>query len=337
MLRKNFRVVFGDAVFLDHPQTPRLGLLGQQFAPLFDLFVGKLHRHQVRFWEIAVVVGVLLRAHGGRLHRVGVPAARLLDDGNGMRHAFALADGFVAERGVNALEGVHVLDLDLGAELFRADRTDGDVDVRAHIPLFEIAVGDACVDEHFLERRQVRDRLVGAGHVRFGDDFHERSSAAVEIDAGRLRVVVDLRGVLFKVDVVDADEFLRSVGKGYLHSAADAQRIAVFGNLVILGHVGIEIVFAVESRVAVDLAAEHHSAHHRKLHGLLVHDRQRPGVSEAYGTDVGVRFAAGFQETAAEHLGVRLELDMSLQPDRIFKFHRAYYTIFSVILRHPSP
>ena len=228
---------------------------------------------------------------------------------------------------MNTLEGVHVLDLDLGAEFVGADGTDRDVDVRAHVAFFKIAVGNSGVDENFLERRQIGDRLVGAGHVRLGDDLHERGSAAVEVHSRRLCVMVDLRGVLFKMDVVDADEFLRSVGKGDFHAAADAQRIAVFGNLVILGHIGIEIVLAVESRVAVDLAAEHHAAHDRELHGLFVHDRQRPGIAETYGADVGVGFAARLQETAAEHLGVRLELDVGFQSDCVFKFHNAYYTI----------
>ena len=145
--------------------------------------------------------------------------------------------------------------------------------------------------------------------------------------------MVDFRRVLFKMDVVDADEFLRAVGERDLDSAADAQGIAVLRDLVILGHVRIEIVLAVEGRVAVDLATEHHAAHHRELHRLFVHDRQRPGIAETDRADVGVRFAAGLQETAAEHLGVRLELDVRFQPDCVFKFHNSVLYHIQIIRR----
>ena len=126
------------------------------------------------------------------------------------------------------------------------------------------------------------DRLVGGGDIGFGDDFHERSAAAVEVHAGMGGVVVDLGGILLEVDVVDADELLRSVRADDLHASADAKRISVFRDLVVLRHVGVEVVLAVERGVTVDLASEHETAHDRKLHGFLVHDRKRTRIPEAH-------------------------------------------------------
>ena len=128
----------------------------------------------------------------------------------------------MAKRGMNALEGIHVLDLDLGAELGLADRTNRNIDVRAHIPFFKIAVGNPSVNKHFLKRVQIGDCLIGRGHIRLGNDFHKRSSAAIEVDSGGLRIVVDLRGILLEMDMVDADELLRPVSERNLNAAADA-------------------------------------------------------------------------------------------------------------------
>ena len=134
-------------------------------------------------------------------------------------------------------------------------------------------------------------------------------------------IVVDLGGILFKMDVVDADELLRSVRASDLNAAADAQGIAVLRDLVVLRHVRIEIVLAVERRMAVDLTAKHESAHDGKLHRLLVHDGKRSRIAQTYRTHVGVRIAPGLQQTAAEHLRVRLQLNVGLKTYRILEFH----------------
>ena len=322
VLRKDLGVVFRDAVFLDHASAPRLGLLGEEFAPFLYRRLVKFDGHEVGLGEVAVVVRVFLGAHRGSLHRLGVPPARLLHDRNRVGHALPLAPRLVDERGVYAAEGVHVLYLDLRAELLLADGPDRDVDVGAHVALFEVAVADARVDEHLLKRGQIGDRVVGRLHVGLGDDLHQGRSAAVEVDARGRGVVVDLRRVLLEVDVVDPDELLRAVGARDLHAAADAEGTAVLGDLVVLRHVGVEVVLAVEGRMAVHLAAEHEPRHDCELHRLLVHHGKRPRIAEAHRAHVRVGLAAGLQQTAAEHLRPRLELDMRLKSYRVLEFHR---------------
>ena len=88
--------------------------------------------------------------------------------------------------------------------------------------IFSIAVGNPSVNKHFLKRVQIGDCLIGRGHIRLGNDFHKRSSAAIEVDSGGLRIVVDLRGILLEMDMVDADELLRPVSERNLNAAADA-------------------------------------------------------------------------------------------------------------------
>ena len=149
------------------------------------------------------------------------------------------------------------------------------------------------------------------------------------------RVVVDLGGVLFEVDVVDADE-LRPGRRLDRHAATDAERCDVFGNLVVLRHVRVEVVPAVERGAAADVAAKHHACHDRELHGLLVRDRKRAGVAQANGADIGVRLASGLQQAAAEHLRPRLQLDVRLKSycgevfhGRALLMHFVSRTVFS--------
>ena len=74
--------------------------------------------------------------------------------------------------------------------------------------------------------------------------------------------MVDLGRILLKMDVVYANE-LWPLWRLYRHAAANAQRTAVFAYLVVLGHVWIEVVLAVERGVWIDLATKHHAAHDR--------------------------------------------------------------------------
>ena len=132
------------------------------------------------------------------------------------------------------------------------------------------------------------------------------------------------RRILFEMDVVDADELLGSVCARDLNAATDAQGIAVLRYLIVLRHVRVEIVLAVERRMAIDLAAEHESAHDCKLDRFLVHDGKSARIAQTHRTHIGVRLATGLQQAAAEHLRVRLQLNMSLKTYRILEFHFQY-------------
>ncbi len=122
--------------------------------------------------------------------------------------------------------------------------------------------------------------------------------------------------------MVDTYELLRAVGARNLDAAADAEGTAVLGDLVVLRHVGIEVVLAVEGRMAVNLATEHHSTHDGEFHRLLVHHGKRPRIAEAHRAHVRVGLAASLQEAAAEHLRPRLQLDVRLKSYRVLEFHR---------------
>ena len=83
--------------------------------------------------------------------------------------------------------------------------------------------------------------------------------------------------------------------------------------LEVLGHIGIEVVFAVEHRVALNLAVGGETGLDDALDCLLVGHRQGAGQAQAHRTHVGVGLVIVAELAAAEHLGIECgELGMDL-------------------------
>ena len=86
--------------------------------------------------------------------------------------------------------------------------------------------------------------------------------------------------------------------------------------LEVLGHIGIEVVLAVEHRVALDLAVGGEAGLNDALDGALVGHRQGAGQAQTHRTHVGVGLVIVAELAVAEHLGIECgELGMNLQAD----------------------
>ena len=86
--------------------------------------------------------------------------------------------------------------------------------------------------------------------------------------------------------------------------------------LEVLGHIGIEVVLAVEHRVALDLAVGGQTRLDDALDGALVGHRQGAGQAQAHRAHVGVGLVIVAELAVAEHLGIECgELGMDLQAD----------------------
>src|SRR5204863_336888 len=79
-------------------------------------------RQQIGIGKIPVVVRGFLGAHRARDLAIGVPEARLLDELAAFAERRDLPPDLGVDRLLDRLERVQVLDLDLGAELLRAQR-----------------------------------------------------------------------------------------------------------------------------------------------------------------------------------------------------------------------
>ena len=78
-------------------------------------------------------------------------------------------------------------------------------------------------------------------------------------------------------------------GRGHVDIAVLGERLVELGDLVALGQVGIEVVFAGEDGALADLAVEGEGGQGGELDGALVEDGQGSGQAEADRADVGVR------------------------------------------------
>ncbi len=122
------------------------------------------------------------------------------------------------------------------------------------------------------------------------------------------------------------DAFLRILRVGEIvqrHSAAEADRQVVLRNLVVLGHVRVEIIFPVELADGRDLALEHQSRKRRQAQRIPVHDGKRPRQPETDRAGMRIRLRAEFHPAPAEHLAPGLQLHMHFQPDGGEVFHPA--------------
>ena len=126
---------------------------------------------------------------------------------------------------------------------------------------------------------------------------------------------MELPDVLLEVQVVDPDPLEPSLVVVNLDVAARDDREVALAGLVPLRQVRIEIGLAEEQGRRLHGAVQGHAREQPLLDDLLVEDGKRAGQPHADGTDVRVRLPARVRGAAAENLGVRLELNVNLDPD----------------------
>ena len=123
-----------------------------------------------------------------------------------------------------------------------------------------------------------------------------------------------LAGVVLHVQAGDADALLLAFGFD-IQIARERQRQLVHRNLVALGQVGVEIVFARKTRVWLDFAVNGQRSAQSQLERAFIKHRQRPGQTEAHGAGIGIRRRAKFCRAAAKGLGDGLELGVHFEAD----------------------
>ena len=100
--------------------------------------------------------------------------------------------------------------------------------------------------------------------------------------------------------------------------AVDRDRHVVLRRLVVLRHVGIEVVLAREHRLRRHLQVQRLGDPQRVLDRLLVEHRQRSRQAQAHGADVRVRLVAELVGAPAEQLARGRQLAVHFQPDDDF-------------------
>ena len=123
-----------------------------------------------------------------------------------------------------------------------------------------------------------------------------------------------LRGVFFDVEARDADAFF-CAGDFNLDEPVGGEREFELGDLVALGKVGVEIIFAGEAGVFVDGAVEGERGAAGHFDDALVQDGKSAGQAEADGAGVGVGGVAEAGGAGAEDFCFGEELGVDFEAD----------------------
>ncbi len=93
------------------------------------------------------------------------------------------------------------------------------------------------------------------------------------------------------------------------------ERQFVHGNLVALGQIGIEVIFARKPRSFLDLQIERQRSAQGQLQGAFIEDGQGAGKAQADRASVRIRRIAEARGAAAEDFGGGFELHVDFKPD----------------------
>ena len=263
-----------DLVPLDPPAFGRQG--GQRRTHRRLPRLRRIQRDEIGLGEVPVVVGLLLRAQRGGPPLVLVPVPRLLHHAAPVLEDRGLPPDLVLDGAAERPERVEVLDL-AARPVRLAGTVQADVGVDAQAPFLHLAVGRVGGHQDRPQLGHVGPGLLRTAEVWAAHDLDQRNAGAVVVDEGEVGAVdaaADpnvgrLARVLLEVRTFDADP--RAVGE--LQPPVDVERKVVLADLVVLGHVGIEVVLAVEDR-RPHLAVQGRADPHGQLDGLAVEHGQ---------------------------------------------------------------
>ncbi len=156
---ENAGIVGGKPVFAREAALLLVRKFGEVRAEIVDEGLRELERQQVRVGKVAVVVRLLLVAHGASLAFVRIEQARLLIDPAALLQDLDLPPRLVIDRLADEPDGVDVLDL--AARTERGARlAHGHVHVRAQVALLHVAVAGAEIAQDRPQLRHIGFRVL---------------------------------------------------------------------------------------------------------------------------------------------------------------------------------
>ena len=253
-IRIVFRHFFRQQAFLAGRGQFRQGSLD-----LVDPGLVQIHRNQVRFREVTVVVGFFLGTHG-QGHPVSViPGTGLLYNMTAVFHDFDLAFHFVFDGPFQGTERVQVFDFRTGTEFRSPFRHDGNIGVAAETAFLHLAVADISVFQDGFQLFHVGSGFRRAAHIRFGYDFDQGHACTVIVNGRRIgsadgqAAVHQLAGIFFHMDTGNTDAFFLTVHPD-VDMSSQTDRLIPLGDLVVLCQIRVEIILAVHFIEFLDIA-----------------------------------------------------------------------------------
>ena len=131
----------------------------------------------------------------------------------------------------------------------------------------------------------------------------------------RVLVVQALARVLLQMQPLDADDHPLATEEIDDDLALAHDRVFELADLIALGQIGIEIVFAVEHRPEIDLRLQAKPSADGLRDAALVDHRQHAGHGRVHQAHMRVGLAAEHRGRAGEQLSFRANLGMDFQPN----------------------
>lgn len=236
---------------------------------------------------------------------------------------FDLALNFAVDRFFDEAERVDVLDLAAGAEFSLTKSANRHVAVATQRTFGHVAVANAQVAHEGVHGFYVGHGFFGAAHVRLGDDFQQWRARTVQVDAGGAAeiFVQAFACVFFQMCAGNADAFDRAVFKGDVQVALADNRQLHLADLITLGQVRVEVVFARKDVVLNDLGINGQAEHHGHAHGFFVEHRQHARHAQVNQAGLSVRLRAKGGGATGENFRLGGELGVNFQPDHNFPLH----------------
>ncbi len=184
---------------------------------------------------------------------------------------------------------------------------------------FHVRFGNPQPTQQLAQTHQIGSRLVRRMQIRLGHHLDQRHTAAIHVDQADIPFILRLPGILFHVKIVNMAANLPPVIHQKIQVSAAADRHIILGDLIPPREIGIQIILPIEERVHINMGIHGQTKNQRLFHHRFIRARQRPRLTGAGRTDIGIRgIPPGIRLAAAEGFRYRVQLDMGLKPDYHF-------------------
>jgi hypothetical protein len=197
--------------------------------------------------------------------------------------------------------GVEILDLHLPAKALTG-QVYGYIGVCPKRTFLHIAVTNPQIPDCPAELLNEKLRLFPGLHVRLSNNFQEGYPGPVIVQKGYGPGMDHLSRILLKVTLLDPYPLL-DVPPHQINVTFLSQGGAELGNLIVLGHIRIEILFPLKPGLLWDTAVEGPGYHAAHTHSLNIEGGKDPRIAHADRAYVGIGLVPKGRTATAKDLG----------------------------------
>ena len=212
-------------------------------------------------------------------------------------------------------------------------QANGNIGVATKAALLHVAVRNPHMAQDAPQGLQVMVSLLARAQIRLGDDLQKTDPRPVQVHIRTLDpalpAVQQLARILFHMNAFQTDNAVFRIALfPKTNLAADGIGLVILGNLVSLGQIRIEIMFAIELGEPGDLALQSQPRKDRQTQHLGIEHRQNPGKPQGHRPGLRVGTLPIPVRVRRKDLAFGFQLAMDFQSDHSFIFsHRGKFPV----------